>query len=91
MKFLITCNHIISNDLINSKKIIDIFFGKKEKEKKRNIILDKNMRFIESFEDPIDVALIEIIDEDNIPEKKFLYPDLNYKNGYKLYEKNFFF
>ena len=62
----------------------------KEKEKKRNIILDKNIRFIESFEAPIDVALIEIVDEDNISEKKFLYPDLNYKMAINYMKKIFF-
>ena len=78
---LITCNHILSSDLINLKKEIIIYFGKKTKEKNRNNILDKNKRFIKSFEEPIDVTLIEIIDKDNIPEEKFLYSDFNYKNG----------
>ena len=89
--FLITCYHVISNDLINSKKEIVLYYGKKEKEEKRIIKLDKNLRFIKSFENPIDITLIEIIDEDNIPKNKFLLPDLNYKNAYELYLNKFFY
>ena len=35
MYFLITCNHIITNNLINSKKEIVIYFGKTTKEEKK--------------------------------------------------------
>ena len=89
--FLITCNHIITNNLINSKNEILIYFGKQRNEKKKNIVLDKNVRYIKSFKDPIDLTLIEIIAEDEIPENKFLNPDLNYKNGFNLYNDNFFY
>jgi len=89
--FLITCYHVISNDLINSKNEIVLYYGKKEKEEKRIIKLDKNLRFIKSFENPIDISLIEITDEDNIPKNKFLLPDLNYKNGYEFYLNKFFY
>ena len=44
----------------------------KEMEKEKNIVLDKNVRYIKSFKDPIDLTLIEIIAEDEIPENKFL-------------------
>ena len=35
---------------------------------------------IKCFED-LDVTLIEILKNDNIKEDKYLFPDLNYKNG----------
>ena len=58
-------------------------------EKKRNrkkIELDNNKRFIKCFiDDDIDVTIIEILPEVDIPEDKYLYPDLNYKNGFHIY------
>ena len=42
-------------------------------------------KIIKFFEPPIDITVIEIIEDDKIPEKKFLYPDLNYKHGYSFY------
>ena len=63
---------------------------KKEKKKVNKFKLDESLRFIKRDEDK-DVILIEILKDDNIPNSKYLYPDLNYKNGYDLYEnKNFF-
>ena len=89
MKCLFTCRHVISENDINNKIIIDIFYGKKGEEEKINIQLDKDIRYIKTFNE--DVTLIEIIENDNIPEDKYLYPDLNYENGYNKYEnKNFF-
>ena len=58
-------------------------------EKKRNrkkIELDNNKRFIKCFiDDDIDVTIIEILPEDDIPEDKYLYPDLIYKNWFHIY------
>ena len=58
-------------------------------EKKRNrkkIELDNNKRFIKCFiDDDIDATIIKILPEDDIPEKIYLYPDLNYKNGFDIY------
>ena len=48
------------------------------------MVLDRGQRFIKAFED-IDVAVIEIKEEDNISEFRYLYPDLNYKMGLKHY------
>ena len=91
MKCLFTCNHAISDNDINNKIIINISYGKKGKEEERNIILDKEKRFIKTFVSDEDVTVIEIIKTDNIPEDKYLYPDLNYQNGYYKYEnKNFY-
>ena len=86
--FLITCSHSITKEDINSKKIINVFYGKAGKEKNINIILDKSIRFIRVYEN-FDVTLIELMKEDNIPDKNYLYPDLNYKNkGFNIYENN---
>ena len=84
--FLITCSHSITKADIASKKIINVYYGKTNKEKNIQIILDKSKRFIKVYED-LDATLIELKKEDNIPDKHYLYPDLNYKNnGYSSYE-----
>ena len=84
--FLITCSHSIKKKDIDSKRTINVFYGKANKEKNIQIILDKSKRFIKVYED-LDSTLIELQNEDNIPEKHYLYPDLNYKNkGYTSYE-----
>ena len=74
-----TCNININNRLT-----INLFFGEKENEIERKIILDKNIRFIRAFNDE-DVTLTEIIEDDHIPENKYLNPDLNYEYGYNSY------
>lgn len=89
--FFVTCFHVLSEIIANKKGDIELFYGKKDKEKKIKIKLDKNQRLIKFFYKPIDAILVEILGSDNINEDKFLYPDLNYKNGYNFYEdKNFY-
>jgi V8-like Glu-specific endopeptidase len=88
-KCLFTCQHVISDKDINNKLTINLYYGKKDEEKEIKIILDKNKRFIKTFDE--DVTLIEIINDDNISEKKYLTPDLNYEHGYDKYkDKNFY-
>ena len=84
-KFIQTCEHSITQDNIDSKIIIDIYYGKVENETKFIIELDKNKRYIKAYK-LLDTTLIEIIDKDNIPEDKFLLPDLNYINGFSQYK-----
>ena len=81
---LLTCHHSITKEDINSNKLINIFFGKSHKEKTIIIKLNKNKRFIKCLQE-LDVTIIEILKKDNIKEDKFLFPDLNYKNGYTQY------
>ena len=89
MKSLFTCKHVISENDINNNLVIDLYFGEKNQEKERKIKLDKKQRFIKAFHE--DVILIEIINEDNIYDDKYLTPDLNYEYGYKKYkDKNFY-
>ena len=85
MKCLFTCKHVISDNDIKNKLIMKIFYGKIGKEEERNIILDENIRFIRTFKNE-DIILLEIIENDNILEDKYLEPDLNYENGFKTYE-----
>lgn len=76
--FLITLNQIISQEQIDSKINIDLFYDRVAK----TIILDKNIRNIKTFENG--VIIIEIIQNDEIPMNNFLFLDLNYKNGFSL-------
>ena len=90
MNCMFTCFHVISAQDIQNQITIDIYFGEKEEESHRKIKLDKNKRFMKAYEEE-DVTLIEIIDDDNILEGKYLTPDLNYEFGYeKYFNKNFY-
>ena len=81
--FLLTCNHSIKQEDIDANLLISVYYGKNQKEKHITIKLDKNKRIIKTYEE-LDVTLIEILTEDNIKSKMFLYPDLNYKNEKKF-------
>jgi len=84
--FLITCEHCISQKNIDSKITVLIYYKEENNEIKKEIELNNNKRFMKCFIDiDIDVTIIEIIPEDNIPEDKYLVPDLNYKYGYEQY------
>ena len=90
-KFLLTNFHVITKDLIDKGEIIKIYYGKKNQENEIKIRLEKTERIIQYFNFPVDVTFVEIIENDNIPENKFLFPDFNYKNGYDFYrEKNIY-
>jgi len=87
--FLLTSAHTITKENIDSKITISIFYGKAEQETEKKIELDNNKRFLKCFiDDDIDATIIEILPEDEIPENKYLFPDLNYKNGYQQYFNN---
>ena len=78
--YLITNNQIISHEQIDSNTNIDIIYD----EVPKKIILDKNIRNIRTFENGL--ILIEIIQNDGISENKYLSVDLNYQNGYEIYQ-----
>ena len=88
--FLITCNHVISQNYIDQNLPLHIFYGKKNEENKQSIILDKKKRLIINYTNPIDIILIQIIEEDNIPKDKFLMVDYNYLNGFETYRNKDF-
>ena len=89
--FLVTCYHIIEEKDVEENIIITLYYGKLKEEKSFNIKLDRNERYIKCFDKPIDVTLVEIIEEDKINEEKYLFADLNYNNRYNLYINNFFY
>ena len=91
MHFLLTCYHIIPDNLIDNKLAIHITYGKINKEKTKCIKLDKNEGLIKIFKPSLDIVVIEIKDSDFIPEDKYLLPDLNYKNGYDFYKGKGFY
>ena len=73
LKYLITCEHVISEEDINNKKTVKLLYGKKDKEKEINIELDKNIRYIKTFaQKKEDITFIEIIKDDNISEDKYI-------------------
>jgi len=88
---LLTCNHVINEKNIDSKETFDIYYGKITQEINKKIILDSNVRLIKTFESPIDITLIEIIEIDQIPNDKYLIPDYNYKNGFEYYKDKSFY
>ena len=89
MDLFLTCNHVMTIKDIVENDAFSISYGKFNKEKKK--IYLNNKRFMRTFESPIDITVIEIIKNDNIPEDKFLFPDLNYKYGYLSYKNKKFY
>ena len=89
---LFTNYHVISKDLVNSKDTISIYYGPKGEETRKAIKLDESQREIFCFEKPKDVTIVEILKSDNIPEDKYLLPDMNYKNGgFNMYSESDFY
>ena len=82
---LLTCYHVINQNYVDQNKTFYIYYGKKNNETRKEILLDDHIRFIKCFVDPVDVTIIEIINTDKISEDKYLLTDLNYKQGYNLY------
>jgi len=86
--FLVTCDHCISQNDIDLQITVSLFYGNKTQESKKEIKLDNNKRFMKSFINlGFDAIIIEILSEDEIPEDKYLLPDMNYINGYDQYIK----
>ena len=86
LRCIVTCSHIITKQKIKKGDKMDIYYGKKNQEEKRTIHLEKTKRYMKSFKKPVDITIIQVIEEDNVPHNKYLYPDLNYKNGIKHYK-----
>ena len=73
--FLMTNEHVITKEMIESKAPIDIKYNYEKKWIK--IILDENERYI-LYNKEIEVTMIEI--KDLIKEKYFLLPNINHNN-----------
>lgn len=83
--FLITNFHNISDYDVNSHKNITIYI---HNEKSQKIRLNNYERFIQCFDKPIDITIVQILDSDQIRKDiKFLNYDLNYLYGYNNYLK----
>ena len=74
---LMSCEHIIKDELIEQKEKISFTYDNDSKEKE--IILDKNERIIKTFKKDIDIdaAIVEIKKSDNIDEDYFLLPNIS--------------
>ena len=74
---LMSCEHIIKDELIEKKEKISFSYDNDLKEKE--IILDKNERIIKTFKKDIDIdaAIVEITKSDNIDEDYFLLPNIS--------------
>ena len=82
-KFLVTNNHVISEKIVDSNMTIIIEIYNKQK---YELKLNKNERYIKTYEDPIDITIIRINDLNDLCSNiKFLSVDLNYKMGYYKY------
>ena len=83
LKSLITNYHIISSDLVRNDIIIEIY-----NKKKINLKLDNNNRYYKFFQQPKDIAIIEIKDSDGINQDiRYFDYDYNYKKGYSQYRE----
>ena len=80
---LLTNFHVIKDELVRSKSTIDIQINNNDIYK---IKLDNSIRYIQIFKRPIDITIIQIIDNDQFKKDiDFLYYDLNYSFGYEQY------
>ena len=74
---LMTNQHVITKEMIDSNEIIDVNYNYEDKWIK--IKLDAHQRFIK-YDLEMDITIVEIIPDDKIKEKYFLLPNLNQKN-----------
>ena len=89
-----TCEHVVTHKMIISQEDIKILFDNEEE--KIYINLNDKERFIKSYKYlNIDATVIQILPKDNIDDKYYLSPNLDYLNGYeqfknkKIYIRNF--
>ena len=77
--YLISCGHVITKNIIEKNGMIQIFYDNELYE--IDIKLDGKERFIKNLQDlNLDIAIVEIIKNDNINEKYFLLAELNLIN-----------
>jgi len=81
---LVTNEHVITKKMIKDKKKIDVYYDNEDKN--IEIYLNPEKRFIKEFKDiKMDVSVIEILSEDNIPKEYFLLPFKDYMDNYEKY------
>ena len=82
---LMTNEHIITREMVESKDTIEILYDNQYKRKE--IRLDKDERYIKDYLYlHLDAIIIEILDKENINEDYFLLPNIGYINGYEKYK-----
>ena len=85
--FLVSNEHVITEDLTNKKDEIYIYYDNEFEN--FNLKLDKNERYIKSFKQKIDATVVQILPKDNISEVYFLSPEENFNhnqlNGKQIY------
>ena len=87
---LMTSEHIITNEIIENNKTIEIYYDNQKKRIK--IELNKNKRFIRNFLDfNIDCTIVEILPNDNVNEDYFLLPNIDYSNNFNEKKKKYIF
>ena len=84
---LMTNEHVVTKNLIDSKEKIVIYFDGQNK--RREIILNENKRYIRDYRYiDLDVTIVQILKEDDIDKDYFLLPyigDCNQLMNYKIY------
>ena len=77
--YLMTNAHLITDEIVDSQKEIEIYYDYETK--KNSIILNNEEREINEYNtNNLDIAIIQILDSDNIDDNYFLLPNLDYKN-----------
>ena len=87
---LMTNGHIFTNEMIQKKETIDIFYN--DQKNLIRIKLNNNERYIKNFLDlNIDCLIVEILSKDKINEDYFLFPNIDYINNVnKLKDKEIY-
>ena len=76
---LMTNGHVITEEMIKKNDKIDVYYDNQKERIK--ITLNKEERFIQNFIDiGLDYTVVEILPNDNVNEKYFLLPNIDY-NG----------
>ena len=82
---IMTCEHVVTHKMIVSQEDIKILFDNEEE--KIYINLNDKERFIKSYKYlNIDATVIQILPKDNIDDKYYLSPNLDYLNGYEQFK-----
>ena len=72
---LVSNEHVINKELLNSD--INIYISYDSEFRSAYINLNNNKRYMKSFKDiGLDIAIVEILDEDNISKDYYLYPEI---------------
>ena len=86
--FLISNEHIITNDMINNQEEIEVIYDNKFKTIK--IVLNQDERYIKTFKDKnLDIAVVQILHKDNIEDGNFLLAKENIDKN-ELISKNIY-